>query len=138
MNEKEPQLVLLDLMLPDCNGIDLMQEIHQVAEVPVIFLSIYGQDEIIARAFDLGAADYIVKPFSPTELTARIRAALRRRAVPQPPEPSQPYVLDDLAIDYAQRTVTLAGYPVDLTPTEYRVLAELASNAGRVMTHDNC
>ena len=137
MTEKEPQLVLLDLMLPDCDGIELMQDIHQVAEVPVIFLSIYGQDEIIARAFDLGAADYIVKPFSPTELTARIRAALRRRAAPEPPEPSQPYLLDDLAIDYAQRTVTLAGSPVDLTPTEYRVLAELASNAGRVMTHDH-
>ena len=136
MTEKEPQLVLLDLMLPDCDGIELMQDIHRVAQVPVIFLSIYGQDEIIARAFDLGAADYIVKPFSPTELTARIRAALRRRAAPEPPEPSQPYLLDDLAIDYAQRTVTLAGSPVDLTPTEYRLLAELASNAGRVMTHD--
>ena len=86
----EPHLVLLDLMLPDHDGIELMQELHRTARVPVIFLSIYGQDEIIARAFDLGAADYVVKPFSPTELTARIRAALRRPTLPKPPEPDDP------------------------------------------------
>ena len=65
MAKVEPHLVLLDLMLPDHDGIELMQELHRTARVPVIFLSIYGQDEIIARAFDLGAADYVVKPFSP-------------------------------------------------------------------------
>ena len=86
----EPHLVLLDLMLPDHDGIELMQELHRTARVPVIFLSIYGQDEIIARAFDLGAADYVVKPFSPTELTARIRAALRRPTLPEPREPDDP------------------------------------------------
>ena len=86
----EPHLVLLDLMLPDHDGIELMQELHRTARVPVIILSIYGQDEIIARAFDLGAADYVVKPFSPTELTARIRAALRRPTLPEPPEPDDP------------------------------------------------
>ena len=82
----------------------------------------------------MGAVDYIVKPFSPTELAARIRAALRRR---ETPEPAAPYVLGDLTIDYAQRRVTLAGRPVQLTHIEYRALAELASNAGRVVTYEH-
>ena len=79
-----------------------------------------------------GAADYLVKPFSPGELAARIRLALRRREMP---EPSTPYVLGDLAIDYVQRTVSLAGRPVTLTSIEYRTLAELSVNAGRVVTY---
>ena len=73
-------LVLLDLVLPGTDGIILMKSIRETADVPVIFLSAYGQDQVIARAFDMGAADYVVKPFSPTELAARIRAALRRPA----------------------------------------------------------
>ena len=88
----------------------------------------------MARAFERGADDYVVKPFSPTELAARIRAALRRRATA---EPSEPYVLGDLAVDFAQRRVTLAGRQVHLTPTEYGVLAELAAHAGRVVTHEH-
>ena len=132
MAEERPELVLLDLMLPGTDGIELMQEILEIADVPVIFLSAYGREEQIARAFDLGAADYVVKPFSPTELSARIRAALRRRAVS---ETSEPYVLGDLAIDYAGRRATLAGRPLHLTPTEYRMLAELSASAGRVLTY---
>ena len=104
--------------------------------MPVIFLSAYGQDEVVARAFDLGAADYVVKPFSPTELAARIRAALRRRAAPELAQPSEPYVRGDLTVDYAQRRVTLAGRPVQLTAIEYGLLFELSANAGRVMTYD--
>ena len=76
--EEKPHLVLLDLVLPGAHGLELMQDIHLFANVPVIFLSGYGQDQVIARAFELGAHDYIVKPFSPTELVARIQAALRR------------------------------------------------------------
>ena len=106
MAQARPDLVLLDLMLPDRDGIDLMKHILDVADVPVIFLSVYGREEVIARAFDTGAADYVVKPFSPTELSARIRAALRRRITP---EPSQPYALGVLTIDYASRRVVLAG-----------------------------
>ena len=132
-NEK-PELVLLDLMLPGTDGIDLMKEILAVADVPIIFLSAYGREELIARAFDTGAADYVVKPFSETELAARIRAALRRRAAA---EPSEPYVLGDLTIDYAARRVTLAGEPLHLTATEYGLLAELSANAGRVLTYEH-
>ena len=79
MEREQPRLVLLDLVLPGTDGIELMQDILRVADVPVIFLSGYGQDQVIARAFEMGADDYIVKPFSPTELAARVQAALRRR-----------------------------------------------------------
>ena len=132
----DPHLVLLDLMLPGTDGIELMRGILDMADVPVIFLSAYGQEEIIARAFENGADDYVVKPFSPTELVARIRAALRKREAPEWAEPSQPYVFGDLTIDYAERRVTLAGRPVPLTAIEYGLLFELSANAGRVMTYD--
>ena len=131
MEEEKPHLVLLDLMLPGSDGIELMNRILKTADVPVIFVSVYGQDDIIVRAFDMGAADYVVKPFSPTELAARIRAALRRRA-----GPSEPYSLGDLSIDYAGHRVAVAGRPVRLTPTEYELLFELSVHAGRVLTHD--
>ena len=133
MAEEKPHLVLLDLMLPGSDGIELMKDILETADLPVIFLSAYGRDELIANAFDMGAADYVVKPFSPTELSARIRAALRRRAVS---EPSEPYVLGDLVIDYAERRVTLAGRPVKMMAIEYRFLTELSANAGRVLAYD--
>ena len=136
MAEEEPRLVLLDLMLPGSDGMELMKEIREVSDVPVIFLSAYGQEETIARAFENGADDYVVKPFSPTELVARIKAALRKREAPEWAEPSEPYVLGDLTIDYAERRVTLAGRPVQLTAIEYGLLFELSVNAGRVMTYD--
>ena len=134
MEAEKPQLALLDLMLPGTDGIELMQAILGVADVPVIFLSAYGREEVVARAFEQGADDYVVKPFSPTELAARIKAALRRRMAV---EPSEPFVLGDLTVDFAQRRVTLAGRQVHLTPTEYGVLAELAAHAGRVVTHEH-
>ncbi|MYC05626.1 MAG: response regulator transcription factor [Chloroflexi bacterium] len=134
VEDEMPDLVLLDLMLPYIDGIELMRDILDVADVPVIFLSAYGRDEVVARAFEMGAVDYVVKPFSPTELSARIRAALRRR---ETVEPSEPYVLGDLTIDYDQHMVTVAGRRVGLTPTEYRMLVELSSHAGRVLTYDH-
>ena len=134
---ERPQLVLLDLMLPGSDGIELMQSIHRIADVPVVFLSAYGRDEIIARAFEAGAVDYMVKPFSPTELVARVRSALRRRLAPVQDEPPEPFVLGDLTINYAERRVSLAGQPVHLTATEHDLLVELSVNAGRVLTHDH-
>ena len=127
---ERPALVLLDLMLPGTDGIELMRTVPELADLPVIFISGYGRDETIARALEAGADDYIVKPFSPTELTARIRAVLRRRADPQP------FVLGDLAIDYDRRQVTVAGREVELTPTEYELLRILSLNAGRVTTSE--
>ncbi len=132
----DPHLVLLDLMLPGTDGIELMRNILDMADVPVIFLSAYGQEETIARAFENGADDYVVKPFSPMELVARIKAALRKREAPEWAEPPEPFVLGELAIDYAERRVTLAGRPVQLTAIEYGLLFELSANAGRVLTYD--
>ncbi len=136
MKEERPHLVLLDLVLPGRDGIELMQDILKTSDVPVIFISVYGQDEIVARALDTGAADYVVKPFSPTELAARIRAALRKRIEPRGPEPSGPYSAGGLNIGYAERRVTLAGQPVELTATEYAVIYELSVSAPRVLTHN--
>ena len=127
---EKPRLVLLDLMLPGADGIALMESIPELGDLPVIFISGYGRDETVARALDAGAVDYIVKPFSPTELTARVGAALRRIARPEP------FALGTLAIQYEARRVTVAGRQVTLTATEYELLRILSVNAGRVVTYD--
>ncbi|MCY3774873.1 MAG: response regulator [Candidatus Aminicenantes bacterium] len=127
-----PRLVLLDLMLPETDGIELMESVPELADRPVIFISGYGRDETIARALDNGAADYIVKPFSRTELVARVRAALRRNE-----EPKAPFRLADLVIDYENRRVTLADRQLRLTATEYEMLRLLSVNAGGVVTYDS-
>ncbi len=132
--EEKPDLALLDLLLPDIDGIDLMKAITDVADIPVIFLSAFGQDQLVARAFDLGAADYVVKPFSPVELGARIRAALRRR---ETPEPVRPYVTGDLSVNFTERLVTVGGRKVDLTAIEYAMLAELAAHGGTVLKYEH-
>ena len=126
-----PDLVLLDLLLPGIDGIELMKSLPALSDRPVIFLSGYGRDETIARALEIGAVDYVVKPFSPTELVARIEAALRKRS-----DPSRPYRMGKLAINYDECRVTLAGRPIRLTATEYDLLSALSANAGRVSTYD--
>ena len=133
---EKPHLVLLDLMLPGTDGIELMKRISDITDAPVIFLSGHGTDQHVVRAFETGADDYIVKPFSPTELVARIHAVLRRQAASDWTRGRELYVLGDLAINYAERRVTVAGRPVRLTATEYKLLFELSVNAGRVLTHD--
>ena len=127
---KKPQLVLLDLMLPGTDGIEMMESVPELADRPVIFISGYGRDETIARALNHGVADYLVKPFSRTELVARIRAALRRND-----EPPEPFRLLDLAIDYKGRRVAVAGQRMTLTATEYEMLRLLSVNAGRAVTY---
>ena len=127
---EKPRLVLLDLILPDTDGIALMEQVPELADLPVIFISGYGRDESIVKALECGAADYIVKPFSPGELTARIRAVLRRRTE------CEPFVLGTLAIHYERRRVTLSGRAVALTATEYELLRVLSVNAGKVMTYE--
>jgi len=133
--KERPHLVLLDMMLPGVNGIDLMRNILGKTALPVIFLSAYGQENVIAEAFDTGAADYVVKPFSPTELAARIRSVLRLRSGAGFPGQPENYLLEDLVINYAERRVAVAGQPVALTATEYALLYELSTNASRVLTH---
>ena len=130
MRAERPALVLLDLVLPGTDGIKLMEHVPELTDVPVIFLSAYGRDETIARALEMGAVDYIVKPFSPTELTARIGAALRKRARPEP------FALGGLRVDYEERRVSVAGAEVELTATEFELLRVLTMNAGRVSTYE--
>ena len=125
-----PQLVLLDLLLPGSDGIELMRQVPELSDQPVIFISAYGRDETVARALESGAADYIVKPFSPTELVARIRAAVRKYAEPQP------FAVGDLAIDFERRRVTVGGEAVDLTATEFELLRVLSDHAGRAVTYE--
>lgn len=131
-----PHLVLMDLMLPGTDGIELMKAILATNDVPIIFLSAYSQAEYVTRAYEMGASDYIVKPFTPTELSARIRSALIRRMAPEQAEPAEPYVSGELTINYRDREVTVGGEEVDLTATEYKLLFELSTNAGRVLTHN--
>ena len=127
---EKPSLVLLDLMLPGIDGIALLESVPELADLPVVFISGYGRDETIATALEAGAADYIVKPFSPTELIARVEAALRRVARPEP------FALGALAIHYESRRVTVAGREITLTATEYELLRVLSLNAGRVVTYE--
>ena len=133
---EKPHLILLDLALPGTNGFELMKRIAVMTDAPVMFLSGHAADQDISRGLEMGAADYVVKPFSPTELVARIKAALRKGAASDRTEPREPYVLGDLTINYAERLVTVAGRSVHLSATEYKLLFELSVNAGRVLTHD--
>ena len=131
IDAEKPVLVLLSLILPGTDGIELMETVPGLAELPVIFISGYGRDETIARALAAGADDYIVKPFAPTELLARVQAALRHRSDPAP------FECGELAIDYDGRRASVAGREIELTATEYELLRVLSLNAGRVSTYDS-
>ena len=120
--------MLLDLILPGTDGIELMKQVPALAALPVIFISGYGRDETIARALASGAADYIVKPFSPTELVARVQAALRARAH------GETFVHGELVIDCGLRRVSVAGREVKLTAIEFELLRVLSVGAGRIVT----
>ena len=133
---EHPHLVLLDLMLPGTSGFELMARIREVSEVPIIFLSANDQEENVVKALAMGADDYMIKPFSSTELLARVASSLRKRRGAGTTAPLQPFNVGDLAIDYADRSVTVSGRPVRLSANEYKLLFELSTNAGRVLTRD--
>ena len=137
MAEYRPRLILLDMMLPGMDGFDLMRDLSGIVSAPVVFLSAYGSDQVIARAFEMGAADYVIKPFSPTELVARVGAVLRRASEgPNWNDPVEPYRHGGLIVDYSQRRVTLAGETVELTAKEYDLLRALSASGGRTLTHE--
>lgn len=127
-------VVILDVMLPGINGFDVCQALRQQSDVAIIVLSALSRQCDIVRALDLGADDYLTKPFGIEELCARLRAVLRRTtrsAVLHRP----PLVVGDLALDFTAQRVLLRGEPVQLTRTEYEILAHLALHSGRVLTH---
>ena len=127
-------LVILDIMMPGPDGFEVCQAIRRQSGVPIIMLSARGQERDIVRALDMGADDYLTKPFGVEEMLARVRATLRR-ATQAEAAPRPPLVVDGLEIDFGARAVRVSGQAVQLTPTEYNLLAHLAINAGRVLSH---
>jgi two-component system KDP operon response regulator KdpE len=129
----KPDLMILDLGLPDLDGLDVITELRAHSALPIIVLSSRDDEHVKVKALDLGADDYITKPFGMEELTARVRAALRHRLQEQ--GVAAAIVTGDLKIDLVHRVVTRAGQPVKLTPKEFDLLRLLATHAGKVLTH---
>jgi two-component system KDP operon response regulator KdpE len=129
-----PDLVILDLAMPRLDGLEVCRRLREWSSVPIIVLSVRDQDRVKAAALDAGADDYVTKPFSLTELLARIRAVARRAAAMPSPEVAR-FAFAGLVIDFHRRHVTVDGVEVRLTPIEYELLRVLALNAGRVVTY---
>jgi len=130
---EKPDLVILDLGLPDLGGIEVIRSVRQHSSLPIVVLSVRDDERGKVEALDLGADDYITKPFGTDELVARIRTALRHRFQAQGEKPV--FVSGELAVDLVRRSVRRAGAEVHLSPKEYDLLAELVANAGKVLTH---
>ena len=134
--EKEaPDLVVLDIMMPKIDGIEVCHRLREWSQIPIIMLSARGDEKDKVRCLGLGADDYITKPFGINELLARVRAVLRRTeaAAATPSKPS--FTSGDLRVNFVERQVTVAGNEVRLTPTEYSLLQELVLNGGKVLTY---
>ena len=136
LETEEPDIVLLDLMLPEADGFDLCRQIRERSSVAVIVVSARGGERDKVTALNMGADDYMTKPFSVEELLARITATLRRTRAGNTPEPGPPVItVGDVVIDLASQQVTRAGQPVHLTPTEFALLRELVTNRGKLLSH---
>ncbi len=134
-SREHPDLVLLDIMMPEMDGFETLAGLRETSSVPVIFLTAKSEEVDRIRGLDLGADDYITKPFSPRELVSRIRAVLRRTE-PAALASSEIVVDDELRINFDQRKVIVRGREVRLRPTEYRLLYQLVTNAGKLLTHE--
>jgi len=132
--EQPPDLIVLDLGLPDMDGTEVCRQLRSGSKVPIIVLSARTSEADKVRALDLGADDYVTKPFGPEELLARVRVALRRVMTPEMPDAGQ-FDAGDLTIDYDRRRVLLSGEEIRLTPKEFELLSLLARNHDRVLTH---
>jgi DNA-binding response OmpR family regulator len=138
IEQHAPDLVLLDVMMPKMDGFTVCQRVREFSAIPIIIVTARGQDQDKVRGLDLGADDYLTKPFSIEELLARVRAVLRRAqfTASEQTHAMRTATIGDLTIDYGQHLVTMGEQEIELTPTEYRILAYLAQNSGRVMTQD--
>ena len=136
LETETPDIVLLDLMLPEVDGFELCRQIREQSAVAIIVVSARGGERDKVTALNMGADDYMTKPFSIEELLARITATLRRTRPAAGPDLAPPViVVGDLSIDLASQQVTRGGHPVHLTPTEFALLRELATNRGKLLTH---
>lgn len=133
--EHEPDVVVLDVSMPRKNGFEVLREIRRVSDVPVLMLTARGEEADQVRALELGADDYIVKPFGHLVLVARIKAVLRRADLTAPLDAVPDFEAGELAINFQSHRVTLRGEPIKLTPVEYRLLYHLVRNVGRLMPH---
>jgi DNA-binding response OmpR family regulator len=132
-----PDLILLDLMLPDGSGYDVCREVRRTSQVPIIMLTARGEEADRVIGLELGADDYVVKPFSAREVAARVRAVLRRAVAPAgPAAPEGPIEVGDVRLDPATRSVTRAGRPVEVTRKEFELLRLLMASAGIVVTRE--
>jgi two-component system response regulator VicR len=131
---ESPDLIILDLGLPDRDGLDVLPEIRTFSNAPLIILTARGDEVNKVRGLELGADDYIVKPFSPAEFSARVRAAVRRSQMPVPQADPGPVIQKRLKIDYAAQEVSIRGEPVKLAPSAFKLLCHLASNEGKVLS----
>jgi DNA-binding response OmpR family regulator len=136
VRDRMPDLVLLDVMMPDVDGFEVLKLIREVSATPVIMLTAKGEEEDRVRGLELGADDYVSKPFSPRELVSRVRAVLRRTEQAAAPKSELITVDDYLKMDFGRREVWVGGQLIKLRPTEYRLLYHLVQNAGWVMTYD--
>jgi len=133
--DESPDVVVLDVRMPGQDGFAVLKEIRRVSDVPVLMLSAQGEELDQVKGLELGADDYVVKPFGHLALLARIKAVLRRAELPPPVEAAPDFVAGDLAVNFGGRQVTRGGVPVELTPYEYKLLYHLVRNAGRVLPH---
>jgi DNA-binding response OmpR family regulator len=136
--EQDPDVVVLDVTLPGKNGFEILQEIRRISDVPVIMLTARGEEMAQVRGLELGADDYVVKPFSHLALLARIKAVLRRAELPPPVRALPDFVAGDLSVNFQNHQVMLRGTPVKLTPVEYKLLYHLVRNAGRLIPTRRC
>jgi two-component system KDP operon response regulator KdpE len=136
LRDVTPDLILLDVMMPDMDGFEVLEMIREISSVPVIMLTAKGEENDRVRGLELGADDYVTKPFSPRELTSRIKAVLRRAEGPGAGMHGLIEVDERLKIDFDRREIWLEGKLVKLRPTEYRLLYHLVQNAGWVISHD--
>lgn len=134
-DKEQPDLVLLDIMMPEMSGFDVLKELRRFSDVPVIMLTAKEDEIDKVTGLNLGADDYITKPFGHLELLARVKAVLRR-AQGMPLTHELPFTSGDIHIDFERRQVSVEGQPVSLTGTEYRLLYHLVRNAGQVLTHE--
>ena len=136
LRDATPDLILLDVMMPDMNGFEVLETIREVANVPVIMLTAKGEEDDRVRGLELGADDYVTKPFSPRELVSRVKAVLRRTEGATGSMHGLIEVDERLKIDFDRREIWLEGKLVKLRPTEYRLLYHLVQNTGWVVSHD--